>query len=100
MKAARAKRRGSTTYGYDRLDRVVSVSHDGQVLQALEYDGNGRQTATHPDGASEDRAYDDAGNLTSADEEELAYNDADHVTDARGVDVGHDEAGNMTSRGG
>ncbi len=76
-------------YGYDRLDRVVSVSHDGQVLQAIEYDGNGRQTATHTDQVSVEFAYDDRGGLLES-----------VRTDSSGSETtsyGYDTAGNLTA---
>ncbi|WP_435110652.1 RHS repeat-associated core domain-containing protein [Nocardiopsis synnemataformans] len=50
-------------YGYDRLDRVVRIAHGGQVLQAIEYDGNGRQVATHTDQATVEHSYNGRGDL-------------------------------------
>ncbi|TDX98678.1 RHS repeat-associated protein [Amycolatopsis arida] len=31
-------------YAYDKLDRVVAISHDGRVLQTMDYDGIGNLT--------------------------------------------------------
>jgi YD repeat-containing protein len=50
-------------YGYDRLDRIVSISQGGDLLQAIDYDGNGRQVATHTDQASVEHSYNGRGDL-------------------------------------
>ncbi|WP_082166691.1 RHS repeat-associated core domain-containing protein [Nocardiopsis sp. RV163] len=84
----------TTSEGSDS-DQLQSRTIDGET-ETFTYDGLDRLTSN----GEIDYAYDDAGNLTSADGEELVYNGADQVTDARGEEVGHDEAGNMTSRGG
>ncbi|MBR8745464.1 hypothetical protein DSY14_27905, partial [Nocardiopsis sp. MG754419] len=66
-------------YAYDRLDRVVAISHEGDVLESFEYDANGRQLATHTDQASTAFTFNARGDLResvrtdSADEETTAY---------------------------
>ncbi|MCP2098960.1 RHS repeat-associated core domain-containing protein, partial [Actinosynnema pretiosum] len=45
-------------YGYDRLDRVVSVKRGVEVLQANSYDVNGNLTGTQVPGVSRVLAYD------------------------------------------
>lgn len=75
-------------YGYDRLDRIVSISHDGQVLQAVEYDGNGRQVATHTAQADVEHAYNGRGDLLET-----------VRTDSSGSETttyAYDKAGNLT----
>ncbi|PDP86645.1 hypothetical protein CQJ94_15215 [Glycomyces fuscus] len=75
-------------YGYDRLDRIVSISHDGQVLQAIEYDGNGRQVATHTDQASVEHAYNGRGDLLETVRTDSAGSES--------TTYAYDAAGNLT----
>ncbi|WP_431873103.1 RHS repeat-associated core domain-containing protein [Nocardiopsis eucommiae] len=76
-------------YGYDRLDRIVSISHDGDVLQSIEYDGNGRQTATHTDQATTTWSYNGRGDLNASERTDSTGTEATSYT--------HDAAGNVTS---
>lgn len=76
-------------YRYDRLDRIVSISHDGEVLQSIDYDGNGRQTATHTDQATTTWSYNGRGDLTASER-----------TDSTGAETTtytYDPAGNVTA---
>ena len=76
-------------YGYDRLDRIVSISHDGDVLQSIEYDGNGRQVATHTDQATTTWSYNWRGDLTESERTDSAGTETTSYT--------HDAAGNVTA---
>ncbi|MBQ1083213.1 hypothetical protein KBX21_18655 [Nocardiopsis sp. B62] len=76
-------------YGYDRLDRIVSISHDGDVLQSVEYDGNGRQVATHTDQATTTWSYNGRGDLTASERTDTAGAETTNYT--------HDAAGNVTA---
>lgn len=76
-------------YGYDRLDRIVSISHNGDVLQAIEHDGNGRQSATHTDQATTTWFYNGRGDLLES-----------VRTDSAGSEItayAYDSAGNVTA---
>lgn len=75
-------------YGYDRLDRIVSISHDGEVVESIDYDGNGRQVATHTDQATTEMAYNGRGDLLESER-----------TDSSGTETtayAYDAAGNLT----
>jgi RHS repeat-associated protein len=76
-------------YGYDRLDRIVSISHDGTVLQSIDYDGNGRQTATHTDQATTTWSYNGRGDLLESERTDTAGTETTSYT--------HDAAGNVTA---
>ncbi|XKK38829.1 hypothetical protein HFP72_31000 [Nocardiopsis sp. ARC36] len=96
-------------YGYDRLDRIVSISHDGQMLQAIEYDDNGRQTATHTDQASVEHSYNGRGDLletvrtdsVGTETTAYAYDAAGNVTEmvehGKTTTYGYDAAFRLTS---
>uniref|UniRef100_UPI000375FE7B RHS repeat-associated core domain-containing protein n=1 Tax=Nocardiopsis ganjiahuensis TaxID=239984 RepID=UPI000375FE7B len=76
-------------YGYDRLDRIVSISHEGDVLQSVEYDGNGRQVATHTDQATTTWSYNGRGDLTASERTDSAGTETTSYT--------HDAVGNVTA---
>ncbi|MFD3684141.1 RHS repeat-associated core domain-containing protein [Nocardiopsis sp. NPDC058631] len=77
------------TYGYDRLDRIVSISHDGEVLQSIEYDGNGRQRATHTDQASVEHTYNGRGDLLESERSDSAGSET--------TSYAYDKAANVTA---
>ncbi|WP_150255390.1 RHS repeat-associated core domain-containing protein [Nocardiopsis deserti] len=96
-------------YGYDRLDRIVSISQGGDLLQAIDYDGNGRQTATHTDQASVEHAYNGRGDLletvrtdsAGSETTTYAYDAAGNVTEmvehGKTTTYGYDAAFRLTS---
>ncbi|MGW7533307.1 RHS repeat-associated core domain-containing protein [Amycolatopsis sp. NPDC054798] len=99
-------------YGYDKLDRVVSVTRhsDGVVLQAAAYDNNGSLTRRDTATATHVFGYDTGGQLLtdtrtddSSPDEHLAYGydlagNLTSVTDPGGQSVyGYDAANRLTS---
>lgn len=79
--------RGTTTYGYDALDRETSIGYsDSTPGVTFQYDGDGNRT----------QMVDGAGTVT------YAYDDLDRLTKVtRGSNAftyGYDDAGNITSR--
>ncbi|WP_041836766.1 RHS repeat protein [Actinosynnema mirum] len=94
-------------YGYDRLDRVVSVKRGAEVLQANSYGVNGNLTGAQVPGVSRVLAYDAADRLTSLADAHggttgFGYDDADRrtSTDFPGgatQRTGYDDSGRQTS---
>ncbi|WP_435111752.1 RHS repeat-associated core domain-containing protein [Nocardiopsis synnemataformans] len=96
-------------YGYDRLDRIVSISQGGDLLQAIDYDGNGRQVATHTDQASVEHSYNGRGDLlqtvrtdsSGSETTTYAYDAAGNVTEmvehGKTTTYGYDAAFRLTS---
>ncbi len=70
---------GTTTYGYDNLHRLSSVTYPG------------RQTDTY--------TYDTVGNRLTKNATAYTYDNADQMLTAAGVSYGYDNDGNQTSRG-
>jgi RHS repeat-associated protein len=87
-------------YGYDRLDRIVSISQGGDLLQAIAYDGNGRQIATHTDQASVEHAYNGRGDLLETVRTDSAGSErTTYAYDAAGNVTGMVEHGHSTTYG-
>ncbi|WP_436852483.1 RHS repeat-associated core domain-containing protein [Nocardiopsis dassonvillei] len=96
-------------YGYDRLDRIVSISQGGDLLQAIAYDGNGRQITTHTDQASVEHSYNGRGDLletvrtdsAGSERTTYAYDAAGNVTEmvehGKTTTYGYDAAFRLTS---
>ncbi|MCK9871004.1 hypothetical protein MRI28_15405 [Nocardiopsis dassonvillei] len=96
-------------YGYDRLDRIVSISQGGDLLQAIAYDGNGRQITTHTDQASVEHSYNGRGDLletvrtdsAGSETTTYAYDAAGNVTEmvehGKTTTYGYDAAFRLTS---
>ncbi|TQN27703.1 RHS repeat-associated protein [Haloactinospora alba] len=76
-------------YAYDKLDRVVEIVHDGDIRQSTEYNPNGDVTATHTPQATVAHAYNKRG--------EVANTGRDDGQDHESYDYTYDQAGNLTS---
>jgi len=70
---------GTTTYAYDNLYRLTSVTYPGPTTDTYTYDANGNRLTK---------------NATT-----YTYDNADQMTAAGGVSYGYDSNGNQTSRG-
>ncbi|WP_241474866.1 RHS repeat-associated core domain-containing protein [Nocardiopsis xinjiangensis] len=75
-------------YGYDRLDRIVSISHEGEVIESIDYDGNGRQIATHTDQATTEFTYNGRGDLLTSERSDSSGTET--------AEYSYDAAGNLT----
>ncbi|WP_017559948.1 DUF6531 domain-containing protein, partial [Nocardiopsis baichengensis] len=76
-------------YSYDALDRLTEIVHDGDIVQSTEYNANGDVTATHTPQATVAHAYNKRG--------EVANTGRDDGQDHESYDYTYDKAGNLTS---
>lgn len=97
---------GKTSYGYDSLSRVTSVTDAKNQSTTVAYDADDRITSTTTAGAVTTYTYDASGNLTaradSTGKTTYSYDPAGHLTNqgapnSWGRTYTYDLAGNLTS---
>ncbi len=76
---------GTTTYGYDADDELISVSAPGGQLIAYTYDANGNRTSETVDGVTTTSTFNNMNEVTQAGATAYAYNaDGDRISSSTG----------------
>ena len=86
--------RGTLEYGYDKLDRMTSLTDPQGKSLGFAYDPEGDLTeVTRPDGVTTTNVYNEAGRLA-----ETTSKTAEPLTVLESLKYGYDAAGNVTSK--
>lgn len=95
---------GTTSWGYDALDRLTSATYPNDDATTYGYDAVGNRTSQTVNGATTTSTYDAADRLLAAGNESYGYDTAGRQTSKTSGGItttyGHDALGRLTSIGG
>ncbi len=89
---------GTTTYSYDKLNRLTGASGPGSFDRSYGYDSNYNRTSKTENGTDTSYTFNDAHQLTKADSTTYAYDGSGNLTSSStGWDVKYDAFENQTT---